>query len=99
MSEAPQLWVRAVPCYYPVSYNADALLLTREIDPERGVRRWQLHTADDTPVLLTDTSTGGRPRPWLLREDASYDLEHDIEGGWQVFGHHTPEGTVPRPPM
>lgn len=91
--EAPEVWVRA----YPVTYNAEAMLFTREIEPDRGTRRWQLLTAEENPVLLTDTATRGRPRPWLLREDASYDLEHDIEGGWQVFGHDTPGGTVPRP--
>ncbi|WP_158889097.1 hypothetical protein [Amycolatopsis anabasis] len=94
--EAPELWVRALPAF-PVTYSVEALLLTREIESERGVRRWQLLTAAEDPVLLTDHSTGGRARPWLLRDDMSYDLEHDIEGGWKVFGHDTPDGTVPRP--
>lgn len=96
MPEAPELWIRAVVAF-PASYGPEAVLLTREIEPERGIRRWQLLTAEGNPVLLADTATGGRERPWLLREDASYDLEHDIEGGWQVYGHDTPEGTVSRP--
>lgn len=41
--------------------------------------------------------TGGRPRPWVLREGLSFDLTHDVEHGWQDWAHDTPEGTVPRP--
>lgn len=94
--EAPEVWVRAL-WRWPATYVAEAVLLTREIEPDRGVRCWRLLTDEEDSVLLTDTSTGGRPRPWLLRGDASYDLEHDIEGGWQLHGYDTPEGTVPRP--
>ncbi len=34
--EAPELWVRAVP-QYPATYRVEALLLVREIEPERGM--------------------------------------------------------------
>lgn len=93
--EAPELWVRAVR-RWPVSYDVEAVLLTGEIEPERGIRRWHVLTANDARVQLTDHAGGGPARPWVLREDTSYDMEHDLEGGWQVFGH---EGgsLVPRP--
>lgn len=94
--EAPELWLRAVP-EYPATFRADAALLTREVEPDRGVRQWQLLTADESPVQVAETAMGGLARPWLLRADASYDLELDIEGGWQVYGHHVPGGVVPRP--
>ena len=77
---------------WPVSYNVEAILLTREIEPERGIRRWQVLTADNAPAQLTDHAGGGQARPWMLREDTSYDLE----GGWQVFGHDG-GSLVPRP--
>lgn len=94
--EAPELWVRALRAY-PATYHVEAVLLTRVIEPDRGVRRWHVHDAEDQPVLLADPAAGGRPRPWVLREDLSFDLEYDVEHGWQVWGHDTPEGTVPRP--
>lgn len=84
--QAPEVWVRGVP-RWPVSYDVEVVLLTREIEPERGIRRWHVLTADEARVQLTDHAGGGAARPWVLREDTSYDLEHDIEGGWQVFGH------------
>lgn len=60
--EAPELWVRAVP-QYPATYRIEALLLVREIEPERGTRRWQLLTADENAVLLAEPAAGGRTRP------------------------------------
>uniref|UniRef100_UPI003F496A9E hypothetical protein n=1 Tax=Amycolatopsis sp. CA-096443 TaxID=3239919 RepID=UPI003F496A9E len=94
-SEAPEQWVRAVR-RRPLGYDVEAVLLTRELEPERGTRRWQVITADDTPARLTDHTDGGEARPWVLREDTSYDLEHDLEGGWQIFGHDG-GSLVPRP--
>jgi hypothetical protein len=38
-------------------------------------------TADDAPVQLTDHAGGGRRGLVVLREDTSYNLEHDIERG------------------
>ena len=81
---------------WPVSYDVEAVLLTSEIEPERGIRHWHVLTANDDRVQLTDHAGGGPARPWVLREDTSYDLEHDIEGGWQVFGHDG-GSLVPRP--
>lgn len=97
-SEAPEYWVRATPYYWgPVTYDVDAVLQTREVASEHDVRRWQLLTAAHEPVLLVDSLAGSCVRPWVLRADASYDLEYDIEGCWRVYGHDTPEGTVARP--
>lgn len=83
--EAPELWLRAAP-KYPATFRPEAALLTREVEPDRGVRQWQLLTADESPMQVAETAMGGLARPWLLRADASYDLELDIdiEGGWQV---------------
>lgn len=61
------------------------------------MRQWPLLTADESPVQVAETAMGGLARPSLLRADASYDLELDIEGGWQVYGHQVPGGVVPRP--
>lgn len=91
---AANVWVRAYRCRPPVTFVADAFVCTREIESERGVRRWHLITEQDTAVAL-DTNTG----PWSLRGDLSYDLEYDIEGYWKVYGHDTPEGTIPLPGM
>lgn len=77
---------------WPVSYDVEAVLLTREIEPEHGIRRWHVLTAGDAPVQLTGHADGGPVRTWALREDTSYDLEHDIEGcgggeqGWTARG-------------
>jgi hypothetical protein len=49
--EAPELWVRALRAY-PATYQVEAVLLTRLIEPDRGVRRWHAHDAEDQPVLL-----------------------------------------------
>lgn len=51
-------------------------------------------TADERPVLLTDTD-GGNPRPWLLREGVVYDIAHDTEGGWEIWGRDATQATGP----
>ena len=28
----------------------------------------------------------------MLRADETYDLDHDVEAGWQVFSHPEPDG-------
>jgi hypothetical protein len=61
--DAPELWARAVP-RWPVSYDAEAVLLTREIEPEHGTRRWHVLTDHGAPVQLTGHDGGSLvPRP------------------------------------
>lgn len=95
-----RVWVRGWPGVRPGSYSADAVLLTRELDPPRraahGVRCWQLLTADEQPVQLGDDPAGReRPRDWVLRADSVYQVEHDVEGGWRVYGLTDPPSTDP----
>lgn len=81
------MWVGGWRGVRPGSYSLEAALLTRELDPHRGVHRWQLLTADEQPVQLTDDSAGrDRLRDWVLHADTAYQLEHDVEGGWRVYG-------------
>ncbi|WP_344681425.1 hypothetical protein [Saccharopolyspora taberi] len=97
LTEAPEYWMRATPVYGArIGYHVDAVLHARETEPDHGVRRWQVLTAAGEPVLLADDPAVGHGRPWLLRSDASYDVEYDVEG-WRVYGHDVPEGIVALP--
>ncbi|WP_221457320.1 hypothetical protein [Saccharothrix tamanrassetensis] len=72
--------MRALPTW-PASYTVEAFVLTTPVDTDNGVRRWQVHTADERPVALTDRD-GTNPRAWLLRENCFHDISHDdVEGG------------------
>lgn len=95
--QAPEFWLRALP-HCPARFHVDAVLQAHETEQEHGVRCWQALTAAGEPVLLADDLAGGHGRPWLLRSDASYGVEYDdVEGGWRVYGHNTPEGTIALP--
>ncbi len=95
VDEVPDVWVRAYRVR-PYGFQLDAFVCSREIEPERGVRRWELLTEQDTPVQVAEDQVGAQPRRWVLRGDLSYDLEWDIDA-WKLYGHDTPEGTVPTP--
>lgn len=79
LPELPGEWARGASNGF--AYQLDAALHTAAVDQEDGVRRWMLLTADGTPVMLS----GDGGRPWLVREDHIYDVEHDIEGGWTIW--------------
>lgn len=82
--EAREHWARVLP-RYPLAYAVEAIVLTTPAQADHdGVRRWQALTVDERPVMLTD-SDGANPRPWLLRDNRVYDVNHDIEHGWQVW--------------
>ncbi|WET81634.1 hypothetical protein P3102_10670 [Amycolatopsis sp. QT-25] len=95
VDEVPDVWVRGYRAW-PYGFQLDAFVCSREIEPERGVRRWELLTEEDTPVQVAEDHDGARRRPWVLRGDLSYDLEWDIDA-WKLYGHDIPEGTVPTP--
>lgn len=85
--EVRECWVRVLPrrpLARPVDYAVEAMVLTVPVEADEGVRCWQVLTEAGRPVMLTDAG-GGAPRPWLLRGDCVYDLDHDIEHGWRVW--------------
>lgn len=82
--QARERWARVLP-RYPLSYAVEAIVLTASVQAGHGcLRRWQVLTVDERPVMLTDPG-GANPRPWLLQENCVYDLDHDIDYGWRVW--------------
>ncbi|MBO0875955.1 MAG: hypothetical protein J2P19_21445, partial [Pseudonocardia sp.] len=89
---ARERWVRVIS-QHPITHAIDAMVFTALVDADQGVRRWQALTVDAESVMLSD-SDGRNPRPWLLREDCIYELNYDIEHGWQVWARADSATTI-----
>lgn len=42
-------------------------------------------------MLLADPAAGGQPKPWVLREDLSFDVEYDVANTVGRSGPTTPQ--------
>jgi hypothetical protein len=77
--EISNVWTRVLP-RYPATYTVEAVGLTSPAEPDRDIRRWNVLTAQERPVTLTDADSA-HPRAWLLREDLVYDIGSSQDTG------------------
>lgn len=58
----------------------------------RALPRFPVSYHPEVLLWSQEIAPDGHVLPWVLRADETYDPDHDVEAGWQVWKHPEPDG-------